>query len=210
MFKRMNDDSGNSQSLDGQYVANVPWRAIEMIFCFSSIQSSDYKTCQLEKGTICSHCKADFLGNHFRPNPRKCHEFVGIPLINGGRQCIYICSHVVAFQPYHTVKSTVRRMNTPVLISFSSWVHSIFSCLWTVLLFLTWLYTRFWLYVLQKHPYCEKDSLSLQTRPAIRFATIYERLSFIYESRMTILSSTLNRIESRLFISEKISEELDI
>ena len=110
----------------------------------------------------------------------------------------------------HTVKSTVRRMNTPVLISFSTWVHTIFSCLWTVLLFLTWLYTRFWLYVLQKHPYCEKHSLSLQTRPAIRFATIYERLSLTYESRMSILSSTLNRIESRRFISEKISEELDI
>ena len=111
---------------------------------------------------------------------------------------------------HHTVKSTVRRMNTPVLVSFSTWVHTIFSCLWTVLLFLTWLYTRFWLYVLQKHPYCEKHSRSLQTRPAIRFATIYDRLSLTYESRMTILSSTLNRIESRRFISEKISVEGDI
>ena len=110
----------------------------------------------------------------------------------------------------HTVKSTVRRMNTSVLIYFSTWVHTIFSCLWTVLLFLTWLYTRFWLYVLQKHPYCEKHSLSLQTRPAIRFATIYDRLSLTYQSRMTILLSTLNRIESRRFISEKISAEVDI
>ena len=80
----------------------------------------------------------------------------------------------------HTVKSTVRRMNTPMLISLSTWVRTIFSCLWTVLLFLTWLYTRFWLYVLQKHPYCEKHSLSLQTRPAIRFTTIYERLSLTF------------------------------
>ena len=109
----------------------------------------------------------------------------------------------------HTVKSTVQKMNTPVLISFSTWVHTIFSCLWTPLIFLTWLNTRFWLYVLQKHPYCEKHSLSLQTRPAIRFATIYERLSLTCESRMTNLSSTLNRIESRRFIIEKISEELD-
>ena len=100
-------------------------------------------------------------------------------------------------------------MNTSVLIFFSTWVHTIFSCLLTVLLFLTWLYTRFWLYVLQKHPYCEKHSLSLQTRPVIRFATIYDRLSLTYESRMTILSSTLNRIESRRFISEKISAEVD-
>ena len=95
-----------------------------------------------------------------------------------------------------TVKSTVRRMNTPVLISFSTWVHTIFSCLWTVLLFLTWLYTRFWLYMMQKHPYFEKHSLSLQTRPVICFATIYDRMSLTYESRMTILSSTLNRIEN--------------
>ena len=36
-----------------------------------------------------------------------------------------------------------------------------------LLLFLTWLYTRFWLYVLQKHPYCaKKHSQSLKTRPA--------------------------------------------
>ena len=76
-----------------------------------------------------------------------------------------------------TVKSTVRRMNTPVLISFSTWVHTIFSCLWTVLLFLTWLYTSFWLYMMQKHPYFEKHSLSLQTRPVICFATIYDRMS---------------------------------
>ena len=105
----------------------------------------------------------------------------------------------------HTVKSTVRRMNTPVLISFSTWVHAIFSCLWTVLLFLTWLYTRFWLYMMRKHPYCEKYSLPLQTRPLIHFSTIYDILSLTYESRMTILPSTLNRIESRRFISEKIS-----
>ena len=88
----------------------------------------------------------------------------------------------------------------PCLYLFSTWEHTIFSCLWTVLLFLTWLYTRFWLYVLQKHPYCEKHSLSLQTRSAIRFATIYDRLSLTHESRMTILSSTLNRIESRRFM----------
>ena len=68
----------------------------------------------------------------------------------------------------HTVKSTVRRMNTPVLISFSTWVHTIFSCLWTVLLFLTWQYTLFWLYNMHKHPYIEKHSLSLQTRSVIR------------------------------------------
>ena len=105
---------------------------------------------------------------------------------------------------FHTVKSTVRRMNTPVLIYFSTWVHTIFSCLWTVLLFLTWLYTRFWLYMMQKHPYCEKYSLLLPTWPVIRFSTIYDRLSLTYESRMTILSLTLNRIESRHFISEKI------
>ena len=111
---------------------------------------------------------------------------------------------------YHTVKSTVRRMNTPRLISFPTSVHAIFSCLWTVLIFLTWLYTRFWLYMMQKHPYFEKHSLSLVTRPVIRFATIYDRLSLTYESRMNILSSTLNRIESRRFISEKISAELDI
>ena len=36
----------------------------------------------------------------------------------------------------HTVKSTVRRINTPVLISFCTCVHTIFSCLWPVLLFL--------------------------------------------------------------------------
>ena len=72
----------------------------------------------------------------------------------------------------HTVKSTVRRMNTPVLITFSTWDHTIFSCLWTVLLFLTWLYIRFWLYKMQKHPHCEKHSPSLQTWPVIRFATI--------------------------------------
>ena len=110
----------------------------------------------------------------------------------------------------HTVKSTVRRMNTPVLIPFSTWVHTICSCLWTVLLFLTWLYTRFWLYMMQKHPYFEKHSLSLQTQPVIRFATIDDRISLTYESRMTILSSTLNRIVSKRFISEKISAELDI
>ena len=69
---------------------------------------------------------------------------------------------------------------------------------------------RFWLHMMKKHPYCEKHSLSLQTRPVIHFATIYDRLSLTYESRMTILSSTLNRIESRRFISEKISAELDI
>ena len=111
---------------------------------------------------------------------------------------------------FHTVKSTVRKMNTPVLIPFSTWVHAIFFCLWTVLLFLTWLYTHFWLYMMQKHPYFEKHSLSLQTRPVIRFATIYDRMSLTHESRMTILSSTQNRIESRRFISEEISAELDI
>ena len=62
----------------------------------------------------------------------------------------------LTFMHIHTVKSTVRRMNTPVMISFSTWVHTIFSCLWTALLFLTWMYTRFWLYMLQKHPYCVK------------------------------------------------------
>ena len=56
----------------------------------------------------------------------------------------------------------------------------------------------------------EKHRLSLQTRPAIRFATIYDRLSLTYESRMTTLMSTLNRIESRRCISEKISAEVDI
>ena len=111
---------------------------------------------------------------------------------------------------YHTVKSTVRRMNTPVLIPCPTWGHTIFSCLWTVLLFLTWLYTRFWLYTMQKLPFFEKHSLSLQTRPVICFVTIYNKISLIHESRMTILSSTLNRIESRRFISEKISAELDI
>ena len=114
------------------------------------------------------------------------------------------CSNV------HTVKSTVQKMNTPVLIPFRTWVHTIFSCLWTVLPFLTWLYTRFWLYMMQKHPYFEKHSLSLQTRLVIHFATIYDRLSLTHESRMTIHSSTLNRIESRRFISVKISAELDI
>ena len=109
----------------------------------------------------------------------------------------------------HTVKSTARRMNTTVLIPFSPWVHTIFSCLWIVLLFLTWLYTRFWLFTMQKHPYFEKHSLSLQTRPVICFATIYDKMSLTHEFRMTILS-TLNRIESRRFISEKISAELDI
>ena len=94
--------------------------------------------------------------------------------------------------------------------TFSTWVHTIFSCLWTVLLFLTWLYTRFWLYMMQKHLYFEKQSISLQTRPVIRFATIYDRMSLTYEPRMTILSSTLNRIENRRFISDKISSELDI
>ena len=44
----------------------------------------------------------------------------------------------------------------------------------------------------------------------IGFATIYDMMSLTYESRMTILSSTLNRIESKRFISEKISAELDI
>ena len=77
----------------------------------------------------------------------------------------------------HTVKSTVRRMNTSVLISFSTWFHTIFSCLWTALLFLTWLYTLFWLYMMQKHPYFAKHSQSLQSRHAIRFATIYFRMS---------------------------------
>ena len=97
-------------------------------------------------------------------------------------------------------------MSTLMSISFSTWVHTIFSCLWTVLLFLTWLYTRFWLYMMQKHPYCEKLGMSLQTRPLIRCATMYDRLSLTYVSRMTILSSTLNRIESRRFISKKMSE----
>ena len=96
------------------------------------------------------------------------------------------------------------------LFPIESWVHTIFSCLWTVLLFLTWLYTRFWLYAMQKHPYFEKHSLSLQTRLVICFVIIYDNMSLTHESRMTILSSTLNRIESRLFISEKISAELDI
>ena len=108
----------------------------------------------------------------------------------------------------HTVKSNVLRMNTPV--SFSTWVHAIFSCLWTVLLFLTWLHTRFWLYMMQKHTYCNKHILSLQTRPVIHSATIYDRLSLTYESKMTILLSTLNRIESRRFISDKICAELHI
>ena len=58
--------------------------------------------------------------------------------------------------------------------------------------------------VLQK-----KYRLSLQTWPVIRFSKIYDRLSLTYESRMTIPSSTLNRIESRRFISEKISTFLD-
>ena len=114
----------------------------------------------------------------------------------------------LSFNSLHTVKSTGRRMNTPVLIAFSTWVHTIFSCLWTVLLFLTWLYTRFWLYMMQKHPYFEKHSISLQIRSVIRFATIYDRI--IYKSRISILSSTLNRIESRRFISVKISAEIDI
>ena len=64
--------------------------------------------------------------------------------------------------------------------------------------------------MMQKHPYFEKYSLSLQTRSVIRFATIYDRMSLTYESRMTILSSTLDRIESKRFISEKISAKLDI
>ena len=89
---------------------------------------------------------------------------------------------------------------------FSTWVHTKFSWLWTVLLFLTWLYTRFWLYMMQKHPYCEKHSPSLQTRHMIRFAKIYDRLSLTYKYRMTTLSSTLNRIESRRFISEKLKQ----
>ena len=124
---------------------------------------------------------------------------------------VYYFRHVFSIYKHsHTVKSTVRKMNTPVLIPFSTWVHTIFSCLWTVLLFLTWLYTRFWLYTVQKHLYFEKHSLFLQTRPVICFVTIYDKMSLTHESRMTILSSTLNRIESRRFISEKISAELDI
>ena len=63
---------------------------------------------------------------------------------------------------------------------------------------------------MQKHPYFEKHSLSLQTRPVICFVTINDKMSLTHESRMTILSSTLNRIESRRFISEKSSAELDI
>ena len=63
---------------------------------------------------------------------------------------------------------------------------------------------------MQKHPYFEKHSLSLQTRPVICFVTTHDKMSFTHESRMTILSLTLNRIESRRFISEKISAELDI
>ena len=63
---------------------------------------------------------------------------------------------------------------------------------------------------MQKHPYFEKHNLSLQTRPVIRFAMIYDRMSLTHEFRMTILSSTLNRIESRRLIFEKISAELDI
>ena len=70
-------------------------------------------------------------------------------------------------------------MSTSVLISFSTWVHTLFSCLCTVLLFLTWLYTRFWFYMMQKHPYCEKLSLSLQTRPVIRFATIPDSMTML-------------------------------
>ena len=110
----------------------------------------------------------------------------------------------------HTVKSTARRMSTPVLISFSTWIHTIFSCIWTVLLFLTWLYTGFWLYMMQKHPFCEIHSISLQTSPVIRCATMCDRQSLTYESRMIILSSTLNWIGSRRFISEKICVEVDI
>ena len=99
------------------------------------------------------------------------------------------------FNLYCTVKSTMRRMSTPVLISFSTSVHTTLSCFWTVLLFLTWLYTRFWLHMMQKHPLCGKHSQSLQTRLVIRFATIYDRLSLTYESIMTILLSTINKIE---------------
>ena len=64
--------------------------------------------------------------------------------------------------------------------------------------------------MMQKQSYCEQLGLSLQARPMIRFATMYDRLSLTYEPRMTILSSTLNRIESRRFIFEKISAEPDI
>ena len=64
--------------------------------------------------------------------------------------------------------------------------------------------------MMQKHPFFEKHSLSLQTRPVIRFAIIYDRMSLTYEYRMTILSLTLDRIESKRFISEKISVKLDI
>ena len=64
--------------------------------------------------------------------------------------------------------------------------------------------------MMQKHPYFDKHSLSLQTRPVIRFATIYDRILLTYESRMTILLSTLDRIESKRYISEKISAKLDI
>ena len=66
------------------------------------------------------------------------------------------------------------------------------------------------LYVLHKHPYCEKHSLSLQTRTVIRFATIFDRMSLTYESWMAIVFTTLNIIESRRFIAEKISAEVDI
>ena len=64
--------------------------------------------------------------------------------------------------------------------------------------------------MMQKHPYFEKHGLSLQTQSVIRFATIYDRMSLTYESRMTIRSTTLNRLDNRRFISEKISAELDI
>ena len=64
--------------------------------------------------------------------------------------------------------------------------------------------------MMQKHPYFEKHSLSLQTRHVIRFAIIYDRMSLTYESRMSILSSTLDRLESKRLISEEISAKLDI
>ena len=75
-------------------------------------------------------------------NRMSCFCFVMINLQNNTSICLFCTSfrfgllkgfrnkHFQTFPKrychYHTVKSTVRRMSTPVLISFSTWVNTIF------------------------------------------------------------------------------------
>ena len=124
--------------------------------------------------------------NNALATPRQCNRYLIFGTQTFGGKIwiivdgILLSTLLVSFDQASTYTEQKSSYSTLLNRMYGEWTHPCwylfplestlyFPVYGPVLLFLTWLYTRFWLYVLQRHPYCVQHSLSLKTLACYSF-----------------------------------------